>query len=527
MTYRYYPDGFGEVTGTDPLSYADKIYVTADGTADVYFVDSATGNDTTGTGTRSNPYATIAKAFTVAGNFDVIFVRAGHEETFTTTQTVSTSVIIIGEGEGDDRPLLTPSVPSNGNMWTVSAGAVIRNLRFAASTIATTGYIIDSSWPNRISYCEFDSGQHNDNWIVRMTTSGGFLYACEFIASGTSTSTRPYGSVSGSEWAIGCTFTGGTYGWQNAVSLVNWWDNTATGPIGISVTGFCQVQLSGDAYFTGTGSVTADGLGRLGHPLIANPGLCVGSGLSIAWVDSTNPNNGDTASHGSVDKPYATLTYAINTAASTSLFVVNAGHTESITAKILLDQARGMIVGVGTGVNRPLFTRAFNGTAMELNLSSTNGMIANIRFAVSTVSSSLDRVTAAGTAPLIHNVEFKCGSNDAGSSVLQGDGSMLLGCSFISEVTYSAPAPAQPAAALASAPYTVGHSVVDCTFDGGGYGWILGRAINMSGFEAFYENLTLLRDSAVYLAEVGGYATGFDAFVQVGTTTGASTVTIV
>jgi hypothetical protein len=530
MTYRYYPDGFSDTVGTDVLSYADDIYLTADGGASVFHVNSETGSNTTGAGTRASPYATIAHALTLAGAFDVIFVHEGHEETFTATQSITTAVIVIGEGEGTDRPLLTNNVASNGDMWTVTGAMHIRNLRFAANAQANTSPTIDASAAGangiRISYCDFDCGEYDTGTKVNVFSGGGILRGCTFTSSATAYSARPSKALAGAGWVFGCTFTGGTYGWQNASELVSGWDNEASGPIGITVSGICQCAMSGDAYFSGTPSFVAhSGLGRIGHPLLAGEGLFLASGLSMVWVDSTHPQASDSAGYGKVDRPYATLKYAINTGAANGLFIVAAGHTETITsAAVTVDQTTAMIVGEGGGTNRPLLTRGYDGIAIDLDTLVTAALLANVRFAESTVSSTATRVVMDSGYSIVYGCAFDCGSYDVGTTVRVADLTVVWSSEFTSVATSST---TQPLAAVATNGSYSNIDIIDCTFDGGAKGWSSGgTAVSLECFDVFIENISLLRDSSIYIAEVGGYATGIEAFVQVGTTTGAGLVTI-
>jgi len=519
-----FPDGFGGTAGDDPLVTADSIYVAADGGNDVYHVNSSTGSDTTGAGTRNSPYATVGMALSVAGNFDVIIVHSGHSETITVATTITARVIIIGEGAGDDRPLLTPNIAANGAMWTLSVSPYIRNLRFGASAQANTSPTIVSTALGaeytEISHCKFYCGQYDAGNKATFSNTGR-LFACEFVSTATSNSGRPSRAVALPMWTWGCTFDGGTYGWQNTTQLVHGWDNEASGPVGVTISGICQIEVTDGAYVAGTYRHFPDGLGMVGHPLIANVGLYVAGSIYLRYVDSQTGTDG--AGYGaSRDKPYATLKYAINTGALNAIFIVAAGHTETITSSaITADQATAWIIGEGEGDNRPLFTRGFSGIAVDLNaLATTPHLMANVRFAISTASTSSTRVSASEVLAVVHNCDFQCGALDQGATIDMAHGVVVWACTFTSAVTSSATLPSH----VLSGTHSLNFKILDCIFDGGAYGWTNGLAVDFQGFEMFAENLSLLRGSIFSVYETGGYATGFDCFIQVSEMTGESGV---
>jgi hypothetical protein len=261
----------------------------------------------------------------------------------------------------------------------------------------------------------------------------------------------------------------------------------------------------------------------IGHPLIANDGLYIASTISLRYVDSQTGS--DASGYGVArDKPYATLKYAINTGAANAIFIVAAGHTETITSSaITADQNTAWVIGEGEGDNRPLFTRGYDGVAVTLDAAATTPhLFANVRFAESTVSSTDIRLNIGAALSVIHNCEFECGAMDQGRTADVGNGAIIWACGFTSVATSIATLPSHVLSGFS----TVSHRLLDCTFDGGAMGWTAGHAVQFEGFEIFAENLSLLRDSRFYVVESGGYATGFDCFIQVGAMTGNSGVTI-
>ena len=66
-----------EVSGT----WSVTVSITAPGTDGFCFIDSALGNDTTGSGTLASPWATLGKAKTDCGQYSILYLRTG---TYTT-----------------------------------------------------------------------------------------------------------------------------------------------------------------------------------------------------------------------------------------------------------------------------------------------------------------------------------------------------------------------------------------------------------------------------------------------------------
>lgn len=99
----------------------------------VYYVDSATGNDTTKTGLdATEALATIDAAINKCSAGDFIFVLPGHAETVTSAITADVAgITIIGFGEGNRRPQVT----GNGTIDAITvtaANVTIMNIGFPA-----------------------------------------------------------------------------------------------------------------------------------------------------------------------------------------------------------------------------------------------------------------------------------------------------------------------------------------------------------------------------------------------------------
>jgi hypothetical protein len=94
---------------------------------------------------------------------------------------------------------------------------------------------------------------------------------------------------------------------------------------------------------------------------------------SIAGVDQPD--------YGTMDKPFATINYAISkcTASNGDIIVVGPGHAETITATSTAISTSGVqIIGLGNGLLRPTFT--FGAAAATITVSAANCSIVNCVF---------------------------------------------------------------------------------------------------------------------------------------------------
>ena len=126
-----FPTGLGYALGDDLLT--SPFF---DSTWTLYYVDSVNGSDVTGTGTRRNPYATFATAYTFAAGNDMFILADNHAETIVTT-TINTRTAIVGAGKSQGYPTATFTAAS-GLIFSIQTDFfVVRNVKF----IGTAGVI--------------------------------------------------------------------------------------------------------------------------------------------------------------------------------------------------------------------------------------------------------------------------------------------------------------------------------------------------------------------------------------------------
>lgn len=100
-----------------------------------YYVDGATGNDTTGDGSSGNPWATISKAMTVVALGDVVYVKASvvYYETVTIPSDVHCSLIGYTTTPGDNGRAIIDggSSRSNGIVDQIGTGGTAAQYHFS------------------------------------------------------------------------------------------------------------------------------------------------------------------------------------------------------------------------------------------------------------------------------------------------------------------------------------------------------------------------------------------------------------
>lgn len=196
---RHYPSGIGLGYTSERLQACTNLYTSGE----VWYVDSVTGDDTNGIGTNPEaPYATLNKAYTSAAAGDIIALFATHDETLTSTISVSKSLTIVGLGtdsSGYPAASLTNNV-SGAAMITVAAQVEIRNVRFkengASATTAPLVLATTTSNGSRILGCRFEVGDNNPttglySGLYLLVTSDVLIEDCVFKSVGTDPTAAP------------------------------------------------------------------------------------------------------------------------------------------------------------------------------------------------------------------------------------------------------------------------------------------------------------------------------------------------
>jgi hypothetical protein len=118
----------------------------------------------------------------------------------------------------------------------------------------------------------------------------------------------------------------------------------------------------------------------------------------VYFVNSTKATyGGDTVGKGrSPDRPFLTIDYAIGqaTASQDDLILVDSCHAETVAAAITMDKIGLSIVGLGTGMNRPIITP--NGAIDAVTMTAARSTLENVIFAGPLIDEQTADVNIAG-----------------------------------------------------------------------------------------------------------------------------------
>lgn len=139
-------------------------------TGNYYYVDSSTGANQVGLGTRETPFSTIDYAIgqCTANKGDVILVMPGHTETITGAGGITldiAGVSVIGLGNGALRPTITYTTASTGTFAITAANCLVKNLIFNANYADVATAVIVSGINNRIEGCLFKEQTTDMNFL--------------------------------------------------------------------------------------------------------------------------------------------------------------------------------------------------------------------------------------------------------------------------------------------------------------------------------------------------------------------------
>lgn len=216
----------GGISLTGPTWLAKQIAM-SDAT---YWVDSATGSDSTGTGEEWLPFATvfgaagaIASCTDLASN--LVVCKTTHRETVSSAYTwAKAGITLVSLGTGTARATFTSSVV--GAMATVTGVDVrVENCNFAASSAATTRRFSATVAGFEMRDCLMYLGANDaaDGVLVNAATGASFR-GCTFKATGRPAGTAQVGlRVTGASSGVlmeDCTFDGGGFGFTGSAAKV-------------------------------------------------------------------------------------------------------------------------------------------------------------------------------------------------------------------------------------------------------------------------------------------------------------------
>lgn len=183
----------------------------------------------------------------------------------------------------------------------------------------------------------------------------------------------------------------------------------------------------------------------------------------IQWLDTTG--GGSNANAGTLPElPVATLAQAVTNSSANGVIVIGAGSSESLSGSQSLSLAGLSIFGCGTGSSRPRYT--CTGAVDMFAVSGAGTWIEGLYFPASTATPT-DRIGLAAANCTVKDCYFECGANDLTRALRIHTGAnstRVEGCSFVTTAQ-------RPAIGLEISAAVSDSTLVNCTFDGGSYGW--------------------------------------------------------
>jgi hypothetical protein len=382
-------------------------------TAEVWYVDSVSASGGDGTSWAQSEDTLKAAVDDATDNVGAyIFVAPGHAENVGGDTAMNCpGITIIGMGTGDGRPKLTFDTAGDVLTHTV-ASITYKNIIFICSTQDTTvGMTLDASSDGTIlEDCEFRNTTTNE-FVDTITLAAGTDFCrftrCVFLnntaAGGNISCINSTAGVTNNTVVEDCTFYGAftTAAIESDQIEVNWTlrnchiNNTSTGDYAVRFSAAALGQAYNNKMYADTyGTVFDPGSlacfenrcsSAIDQSGVVTPGIpqyedkVHGTG-QIFFVDASG-SNGDGRTPATA---VTTLDAGINlTTANRGDFVyVMQGHTETFTAAdgFDADVAGISIIGLGNGLNAPIFL--FNHTDAEVAVSGTgdNVLIENLRF---------------------------------------------------------------------------------------------------------------------------------------------------
>lgn len=256
-------EGFGATTGP-----ALALLSPLDVSGNVWYVSSVSGNDAASPAgkDRKYPLATLGQAVTNAVADDTIVVLEDHDETLTSTLTLSKRLTIIGEGRSGGIPTakLTLNHASSDAIEASTAGCRIVGLFFEEPDQASTGTMVNISaadvW---LEDCYFQMDENSDDYAVQISAANCHVNRCTFVSTEETAGSQPFPAIYASIAADflsmdSVTLDGGTVGFADGSGNQYAYDGTAGTQDAVLIT---NLSLLRGAVFalasTSTGMVNA------------------------------------------------------------------------------------------------------------------------------------------------------------------------------------------------------------------------------------------------------------------------------
>jgi hypothetical protein len=169
---KFLADGLGETLGGDELAGVKPLC----GAFKVFYVDSAVGVDANPSqdSNKQHPFATFAYAVAACANGDMIVLEPTHNETLLAAVAVGVKITIVGIGTTSGKPSPVLIAGHANATITFSSPAMIRNVRFGASTatVAAAGVLLPVTATAFVG-CWFEAGAFDTKPMVHLDLVNG------------------------------------------------------------------------------------------------------------------------------------------------------------------------------------------------------------------------------------------------------------------------------------------------------------------------------------------------------------------
>lgn len=231
-----HPNGIGGSLGDDLVTQSPL-----QTTGSIYYVDSGTGDDANAGTDRNAPKATLGSAVSSASTSgDIIVLLDGHTETITSAVTLSTGVVLVGEGRSAGKPTVKlTNNQSAASMILMGANTQIRNIWFEEEAQSNTSPTVDTNSADDVSIigCYFECDSNTDAGLLIAFSNQVQVRNTTFISTATDDGSRPTYGIELSNGGSGLTLDGlvlddGTVGFATAAfdaSASQWTQVTGTG----------------------------------------------------------------------------------------------------------------------------------------------------------------------------------------------------------------------------------------------------------------------------------------------------------
>lgn len=218
---KHWPYGLGQTLGY-PL-VIQGTWLIASG--DVWWVDSASGDDGNDGRSENAPLATLGQAHTNASSEDIVVLASTHDETLSAALSLTTPITVVGAGKSNGLPTAKLRMNhASAGISLSSSGCSIRNVYFDEQQQANSGAMVTlASQYTSLHDCYMVMGPESSSGTgITITGNGALLSGCTVLSVSTGSENPPSIGVSLNAQYIrilDCVLDGGELGFGDYYAL--------------------------------------------------------------------------------------------------------------------------------------------------------------------------------------------------------------------------------------------------------------------------------------------------------------------